>query len=62
MDYFAFTHDQATLGLYAGEVERILRGYLATFNATTKLTFYGWDDRLGSGFQEPTETPEALSM
>jgi alpha-L-rhamnosidase len=37
MDYFGFTHDLGTLGQYFDEVERILRGYFATFNGTTSL-------------------------
>lgn len=56
MDFYAFTHDPSTLTLYYSEVNRILTTAYSNINTTTKMTFFGWDDRLGSGFQNASTT------
>jgi hypothetical protein len=50
MDYFLFTLNQSNLHLYSGEVTNILTRAFGNVNTTTQMHFYGWDDRLGSGF------------
>ena len=51
-DYFIYTADAGVVATYGAEAARILDSALASFNDTkSPLTFFGWDDRIGSGFQ-----------
>ena len=62
VDYYMATGDDATLTSLARDAETILDGCLANFNSTTSpadLRWSGWDDRLGSGFVDVNQTPEA---
>ena len=51
MDFYAFTRNATMLTGYKAHVQGILAGALAAVNRSTAQTFFGWDDRLGSGFQ-----------
>jgi len=51
MDYWRATGDNATLLAFEPLVSQYLAAAAATWNKTVHLTFFGWDDRLGSGFQ-----------
>lgn len=51
VDYFRATNDTVALALYQPYADAKLEHAHDIFgDATTPLTFFGWDDRLGSGF------------
>ena len=58
IDYYKYTGDAATLGGYITNVESTLDGAYAAFGTNPNLGFYGWDERLGAGFENPN-CPEA---
>ena len=58
IDYYNYTGDAATLGGYITNVESTLDGVYAAFGTNPSLGFYGWDERLGAGFENPN-CPEA---
>jgi len=54
IDYYKYTGDAATLGGYITNVESTLDGAYAAFGTNPNLGFYGWDERLGAGFETRT--------
>ena len=58
IEYYRYTGDAATLGGYITTVESTLDGAYAAFGTNPSLGFYGWDERLGAGFENPN-CPEA---
>ena len=61
-DFFEATGDTAVLTSFAPSVATILDGCLATmfdWTSPSDLRWSGWDDRLGSGFSNVDQTPEA---
>ncbi len=58
IDYYNYTGDAATLGGYITNAESTLDGAYASFGTKPGLGFYGWDERLGAGFENPN-CPEA---
>ena len=50
MDLHDYTHDPALLAQYKTHVSALLTTAWSHFNKSSSLTFFGWDDRLGSGF------------
>jgi alpha-L-rhamnosidase len=62
VDYFTATGDAGLLAGYAPDVATILDGAIADFqkwDSPSDLRWSGWDDRLGSGFVDVDQTPEA---
>lgn len=56
-DYFDYTGDTATVSqLTANAAAKLDRAY-KHFDRLPPLSFYGWDERLGAGFEQP-EQPE----
>jgi alpha-L-rhamnosidase len=54
VDYYMFTGDGTTLAKHIATVERKLDRAAAIYDsATANLGFYGWDERLGAGFENP---------
>lgn len=51
MDYWRATGDNATLARFQPLVSQYLAAAAASWNRSVTLTFFGWDDRVGSGFQ-----------
>jgi hypothetical protein len=58
LDYYHYTGDAATLGGYITNVAATLDRAYAAFGTNPNLGFYGWDERLGAGFENPN-CPEA---
>ncbi len=58
IDYYNYTGDAATLGGYITNVEAILDNAYAVYGTSPGLGFYGWDERLGAGF-ENANCPES---
>lgn len=53
IDYFYYTNDVETvLQLTANACNKLNRAY-QFFNDLPSLSFYGWDERLGGGFEQP---------
>lgn len=75
VDYFMETNDTATLSLYALNIDAKLRQAQTIEGSATawgtrgswspaQLTFYGWDERLGAGFENAScaESQRDFSM
>eukprot|EP00026_Physarum_polycephalum_P002832 Phypoly_transcript_02841.p1 GENE.Phypoly_transcript_02841~~Phypoly_transcript_02841.p1 ORF type:complete len:845 (+),score=100.18 Phypoly_transcript_02841:109-2643(+) len=62
LDYFKYTSDVTTLISYIPLVEQKFQA--AFVNGANSLVFYGWDERLGAGYEMPnnTETARAYGM
>jgi hypothetical protein len=60
IDYYNYTGDSSTLAGYINNVEGTLDNAYAVFGTNPGLGFYGWDERLGAGFEHPN-CPEAES-
>ena len=56
-DYYEATHDGDALAVFSPEAEKkLLRGEELFTNLNAQWEFYGWDDRLGSGFMNASCT------
>ena len=58
LDYYQFTADASILLFYSDNIAAKLNHSIAIYNTNASLGFFGWDDRLGSGFVDPN-CPEA---
>jgi alpha-L-rhamnosidase len=58
IDYYNYTGDAATLGEYISTAQSVLDNAYAVYGTNPGLAFYGWDERLGAGFENPN-CPEA---
>jgi alpha-L-rhamnosidase len=56
MDYWRATGDNVTLLAFEPLVSQYLAAVVARWNQTVSLSFFGWDDRVGSGFQNASCT------
>ncbi len=64
MDYYLYSGDTAALREHAANAKAKLE-HANQIYANPKLTFFGWDERLGAGFQEaeiPIEPKDAYRM
>jgi len=52
IDYYNYTGDGALLGGYLSNAVAKLDNAYTTFGTAPGLGFYGWDERLGAGFQD----------
>lgn len=57
MDYFRYSGDTAVLRQYA-DLARAKLDHANGIYADPPISFYGWDERLGAGFEEPNARPE----
>jgi hypothetical protein len=57
LDYYRYSGDTATLQKYTANAEAKLN-HANQIYANPPISFYGWDERLGAGFEEPNTTPE----
>jgi len=57
LDYYRYSGDEATLRHYATNAAAKLN-HANQIYADPPISFYGWDERLGAGFEEPNTTPE----
>jgi hypothetical protein len=64
IDYFNYTGDTATLGNYIVNACAKLDTAYCHYGTNSKLGFYGWDERLGAGFENPdcAEAENAYKM
>ncbi|SIQ01582.1 alpha-L-rhamnosidase [Mucilaginibacter lappiensis] len=64
IDYINYTGDVAFLKENIANASQKLDNAYQNFNNPVKLGFYGWDERLGAGFENPTntETKHAYAM
>ena len=66
LDYYNYTGDTATLQGYIENACEKLDDAYKVFGTDPKLRFYGWDERLGAGFEiwfrSSTETQNAYKM
>jgi len=64
IDYYNYTGDAATLNGYITNVEAKLDHAHANYGTNPNLEFYGWDERLGAGFQNANcpESQNAYKM
>ena len=51
LDYYRYTGDTATFQHYIPNVKAKLKYALNVYGKKPRLGFYGWDDRLGAGFE-----------
>jgi alpha-L-rhamnosidase len=51
IDYYNYTGDTATLGAYISTAQSVLDNAYAVYGTNPSLGFYGWDERLGAGFE-----------
>ena len=61
LDYYRYTGDTETLALYVENACKKLDSAYAAFGKSPGLGFYGWDERLGAGFEiwfRPAEEPQ----
>ena len=58
IDYVNYTGDIELLRKYKNNIEKKLTEAYLQFGKHPKLLFYGWDERLGAGFENP-QTSEA---
>ena len=63
VDYFHHTADHETLAHFIGHTTQLL-DHAAAIYSNPPITFYGWDERLGAGFESPNrfETKSAYRM
>ena len=63
LEYYQHTADQATFEKYLNHVAMLL-DHAANIYTDPPITFYGWDERLGAGFEDPDrfETKSAYRM
>lgn len=63
LEYYQHTADQTTLEKYLSHVKMLL-DHAASLYTDPTISFYGWDERLGAGFEEPDrfETKSAYRM
>ena len=57
LDYYRYSGDVATLRQHAANAQAKLEHGNQIY-ADPPISFYGWDERLGAGFEEPNNTPE----
>lgn len=64
LDYYRYTGDTATLNHYVGNVKGKLDDALNVYGKNPRLGYYGWDDRLGAGFENHScpESQRAYKM
>jgi len=64
IDYYNYTGDAATLGGNITNAEAILDNAYAVYGTNPNLGFYGWDERLGAGFDNANcqESQNAYKM
>jgi len=66
LDYYCYTGDAATLSSYLDNVCAKLDDAYKVFGTDPPLRFYGWDERLGAGFEiwfrPSAETQQAYKM
>ncbi|HKG05040.1 MAG TPA: alpha-L-rhamnosidase C-terminal domain-containing protein, partial [Pedobacter sp.] len=53
IDYYKYTGDTATLRTYIDNACAKLDDAYKVYGSNPNLEFYGWDERLGSGFEHP---------
>jgi hypothetical protein len=53
IDYFKYTADTATLGKYILNACAKLDDAYTVYGTNPNLEYYGWDERLGAGFEHP---------
>ena len=58
MDYYRYTGDTETMSKYLENVATKLTHGETVFAKPVRMRFYGWDERLGSGFETP-DNPES---
>lgn len=63
-DYFNYTGDRATVRKYLDNACRKLDEAYRHYGTDPELRFYGWDERLGAGFEDPSshEPQQAYKM
>ncbi len=63
-DYFMYTGDTLTLVKYIGNASQKLDEAYRHFGTDPALGFYGWDERIGAGFENPScrESQNAYKM
>jgi len=57
LDYYRYSGDAAMLRQYAANAQAKLE-HANQIYADPPIAFYGWDERLGAGFEDPNSTPE----
>ena len=64
IDYYNYTGDTATLNTYVSTAQSILNSAYSVYGTNPALGFYGWDERLGAGFENPScqEAQNAYKM
>jgi hypothetical protein len=64
IDYYNYTGDTATLVTNINNAQATLDGAYAAFGTNPGLGFYGWDERLGAGFENAScpESQNAYKM
>jgi hypothetical protein len=57
LDYYRYSGDTATLRQHLANAQAKLE-HANQIYADPPISFYGWDERLGAGFEDPNSTPE----
>jgi len=64
IDYYKYTGDSVTFKSYIANACAKLDEAYSVYGTNSNLEYYGWDERLGAGFEHPnnTETQNAYKM
>ena len=64
IDYYKYTGDTTTLKSYISNATAKLNDAYAVYGSNPNLEYYGWDERLGAGFEHPniSEPQNAYKM
>ena len=64
IDYYKYTGDTITLKSYITNATAKLNDAYSVYGTNPNLEYYGWDERLGAGFEHPniTESQDAYKM
>ncbi len=58
-DYYLQTNDKTLLQELENKIMIYLNHSIAVFGTNPSINFYGWDDRIGAGFEGANKSPEA---
>eukprot|EP01083_Nonionella_stella_P046378 124179_1 len=58
-DYYLMTNDTTLLIQMQDKILFYLNESIAVFNTNPSINFYGWDERIGAGFEGANKSPEA---
>eukprot|EP01084_Bolivina_argentea_P065849 120033_1 len=58
-DYYLLTNDTTLLTTLEGMIQHYLNQSISVFGTNPAISLYGWDERIGAGFENANHCPEA---